>query len=193
MCFLCISLALQAQPPHGFKWNKAGDGYYAAEAGNIVLYQLPDQSKSVLVSKEMLIPKNETEPLSIRNFFFSADNTKLLIYTNSKKVWRYDTRGDYWVLDLKSHQLKQIGKSRPASSLMFAKFSPDGSKVAYVSEYNLYVDDLASGVSTRLTSGGNRKLINGTFDWAYEEEFACRDGFRWSPDSKKIAYWQIDA
>lgn len=193
MWFLCISWALQAQPPHGFKWNKAGDGYYTAEEGNIVLYQLPGQTKSVLVSKDMLVPKNETEPLSIRNFFFSPDNTKLLIYTNSKKVWRYDTRGDYWVLDLKSHRLQQVGKSRPASSLMFAKFSPDGSKVAYVSEYNLYVDDLTTGVSARLTSGGNRKLINGTFDWAYEEEFACRDGFRWSPDSKKIAYWQIDA
>ena len=76
---------------------------------------------------------------------------------------------------------------------MFAKFSPDGSKVAYVSEYNIYVEDLASGKVDQLTTDGNRELINGTFDWAYEEEFFCRDGFRWSPDSKKIAYWQMDA
>jgi dipeptidyl-peptidase-4 len=76
---------------------------------------------------------------------------------------------------------------------MFAKFSSDGNKVAYVSEYNLYVEDLVTGNQLQLTKGGNRKFINGTFDWVYEEEFFCRDGFRWSPDSKQIAYWQIDA
>jgi dipeptidyl-peptidase-4 len=76
---------------------------------------------------------------------------------------------------------------------MFAKFSPDRSKVAYVSEYNLYVDDLVSNNQKQLTQDGNRKFINGTFDWVYEEEFFCRDGFRWSPDSRQIAYWQIDA
>ncbi|HEU5289646.1 MAG TPA: DPP IV N-terminal domain-containing protein, partial [Cyclobacteriaceae bacterium] len=82
---------------------------------------------------------------------------------------------------------------RPESSLMFAQFSPDGSKVAYVSEYNIYVEDLASASIKALTTDGNRKFINGTFDWVYEEEFACRDGIRWSPDSKSIAYWQLDA
>jgi dipeptidyl-peptidase-4 len=94
---------------------------------------------------------------------------------------------------MSSNKLKKLGISKPASSLMFAKLSPDGKKVAYVCEYNLYVEDLATGKITAITRNGNRKLINGTFDWAYEEEFFCRDGFRWSPDSKQIAYWQIDA
>ena len=76
---------------------------------------------------------------------------------------------------------------------MFAKFSPDGNSVAYVSGNNIYVEDLTSSKIKPLTTDGSVTLINGTFDWAYEEEFACRDGFRWSPDSKKIAYWQIDA
>ncbi|WP_315816406.1 DPP IV N-terminal domain-containing protein [Paraflavitalea speifideaquila] len=110
-----------------------------------------------------------------------------------QKVWRLNTRGDYWVFDRNTNTLKKVGKGRPVSSLMFAKFSPDGAKVAYVSEYNLYVEDLASGIVKQLTTDGSRKLINGTFDWVYEEEFFCRDGFRWSPDSKQIAYWQIDA
>ena len=100
-------------------------------------------------------------------------------------MWRYDTRGDYWVIDLSNHTLKKLGNGRPESSLMFAKFSPDGNKVAYVSEYNIYVEDLAGGKTDQLTTDGTRELINGTFDWAYEEEFFCRDGFRWSPDSKK--------
>ena len=76
---------------------------------------------------------------------------------------------------------------------MFAKISPDGSKAAYVSKHNVYVEDLATNKITQLTKDGTDRIINGTFDWVYEEEFGCRDGFRWSPDSKSIAYWQIDA
>ncbi len=76
---------------------------------------------------------------------------------------------------------------------MFAKMSPDGRNAAYVSQHNLFVEDLTTGKIRQLTVDGTRKIINGTFDWVYEEEFFCRDGFRWSPDSKKISYWQIDA
>ncbi|MBV9986572.1 MAG: S9 family peptidase [Chitinophagaceae bacterium] len=191
--FVLSAIAVSAQPPQGMKWTRDGRGYFATEGGEIVQYELPGLSKKTLISKQLLTPSGAAAPLSIRNFFFSADDRKMLIYTNTKRVWRYDTRGDYWVLDLSDNSLKQAGKSLPASSLMFAKFSPDGRKLAYVSEYNLYVEDLASGKITALTTGGSRKLINGTFDWVYEEEFSCRDGFRWSPDSKKIAYWQIDA
>jgi dipeptidyl-peptidase 4 len=130
----------------------------------------------------------------VKNYTFSTDQNKVLIFTNSKRVWREDTRGDYWVLDLNTKKLTQIGKKRPASSLMFAKFSPDGAQVAYVSERNIYVENLATGKAKSLTStNGTPKLINGTFDWVYEEEFSCRDGFRWSADGQNIAYWQIDA
>jgi dipeptidyl-peptidase 4 len=86
-----------------------------------------------------------------------------------------------------------MGKTLPARSLMFAKFSPDGKAVAYVSEHNIYSEDISSGAITKLTKDGTRKLINGTFDWVYEEEFNCRDGFRWSPDGTMIAFWQVDA
>ena len=183
---------LNAQPPQGYKWSNDGNGYYAANGGAIVKFSLPSLTKTIVVTKEQLTPGNTSNPISIRNFFFSADEQELLIYTNSQKVWRYDTRGDYWLYSLTDKSLHQIGKSRPSASLMFAKFSPDGKKIAYVSEYNIYVEDIATGKTTQLTTGGNRKQINGTFDWAYEEEFFCRDGFRWSPDSKKIAYWQIE-
>ena len=75
---------------------------------------------------------------------------------------------------------------------MFAKFSPDGSKVGYVVENNIYVEDLTHFDVTQLTFDGSSRIINGTFDWVYEEELDCRDGFRWSPDSKTISYWQSD-
>ncbi len=191
----CILLVLHAgaQPPQGYHWTPGGDGFYQVESGNIVQYTLPNFTRTVVVEKNKLIPIGTDNPLPVRNFFFSEDGKKMLIYTNSKKVWRRDTRGDYWVLDIAAGKLRQLGKGRPASSLMFAKFSPDASKVAYVSEHNLYVEDLATAAIKPLTKDGSARLINGTFDWAYEEEFDCRDGFRWSPDSRHIAYWQIDA
>ena len=187
--FVFTSTSLLAQE---IKWDQSGNAFYQIQGGQIVKVNLPDQNSEVFISSAALTPKGQ-KPLQVRDFTFSADRNKILIYTNTKQVWRLDTQGDYWVLDLGSKELKQVGKGLPESSLRFAKLSPDGTKVAYVSEFNLYSEDLASGQITALTKDGNRKLINGTFDWAYEEEFACRDGFQWSPDSKKISFWQIDA
>ena len=186
-------LSLWAQFNRGVQWTSDGNGYIRLENKEIAQYSLPNLEKKTLVSAQQLTPKGQAEPLAIRSYAFSQDGQKILIYTNTARVWRYDTRGDYWVLDLNKNTLTQLGKGRPVSSLMFAKFSPDGKKVAYVSERNVYAEDLATGKITALTKDGTTRLINGTFDWVYEEEFDCRDGFRWSPDSKNIAYWQIDA
>src|SRR6201996_1500536 len=174
-------------------WAKDGYQYYKTSADGIDELDTRDAGKkTAVVTKEMLTPQGKA-PLQVSGFSFSDDGNKVLIFTNTKRVWRYNTRGDYWVYDMNTKALKQIGVGKPVSSLMFAKFSPDGTKAAYVSEHNLYVEDLASGSIKPLTTDGANRIINGTFDWAYEEEFDCRDGFRWSPDSKKIAYWQIDA
>lgn len=186
------SLAI-AQPAKGINWTADGSGYYQISNGNIIQVTLPSNEKKIIVGHEMLRPQGK-QPLEIKNFQLSADGTKVLIYTNSKKVWRYETRGDYWIADLKTGKLHQVGKDRPASSLMFAKFSPDASRIAYVSAHNIYVESTtAGGTATALTTDGTDRLINGTFDWVYEEEFDCRDGFRWSPDGLHIAYWQLDA
>jgi dipeptidyl-peptidase-4 len=192
---LLVDTPLQAQPGSTLlKWSKDGNSYFEAKGGNIVQVTIPDDRETVVVAQERLKPAGKRQALPIRNFAFSDDRKKVLIYTNAQRVWRYDTRGDYWVLDLSTLQLNQVGADRPGASLQFAKFSPDGTKVAYVSEHNIYVEDLHTGQAKCLTStNGTRKLINGTFDWVYEEEVECRDGFRWSPDGEHIAYWQIDA
>jgi dipeptidyl-peptidase-4 len=174
-------------------WAKDGYQYYKVQSGEVVVLDARDANKkTVLLSKDALTPQGQ-KPIAVRAFYLSDDGQKVLLYTNSKKVWRYNTRGDYWVYDLTAKKLTKLGANMPASSLMFAKFSPDASKVAYVSGHNIYVESLPDNSIKQLTTDGTDKLINGTFDWVYEEEFFCRDGFRWSPDGKHIAYWQIDA
>lgn len=190
MAFLVLSFLNQLYAQEQ-QWTTDGNGYYQVDEKGILKYTLPQNTSSVFIAKEKLVPAGSNKPLPLYSFKLTPDESKLLIFTNTQKVWRYNTRGDYWVYETASGSLKQIGKTLPSASLMFAKISPDNSKVAYVSNYNLYVEDLQTGQITALTTGGDRKHINGTFDWAYEEEFFCRDGFRWSPDSKKIAYWQI--
>ena len=193
--FLLICLLMAGASAHAqdVQWNKAGDAFYLENDGNIVSIRLPSKEQSTLITASALRPPGTNRRLDIKNYQFSPDEKQALIFTNAKRVWRYETRGDYWHLDIASGQLRQLGKGLPASSLMFAKFSPDGKKAAYVSGHNIYAEDLDTGKIEQLTQDGDRRLINGTFDWVYEEEFGCRDGFRWSPDSRSIAYWQIDA
>ncbi|OKS89427.1 S9 family peptidase [Mucilaginibacter polytrichastri] len=190
---LLVFFGHTAKAQNDKQWTKDGFHYYDLDNGNIMIYDARDAGKATtLLNKSKLgLKKNDT--LQIRRFTVSEDGQKILINNNTKKVWRQDTRGDYWLYNLHTNKLKQIGAARPTSSLMFAKLSPDGNKVAYVSEHNVFVEDIATGIAKQLTTDGAKRLINGTFDWAYEEEFDCRDGFRWSPDSRSIAYWQIDA
>ena len=150
--------------------------------------------RRVLVAAARFRPEGRDQPLAVEEYEWSRDRQRLLLFTNSERVWRANTRGDFWVLDLGSNALRKLGgpQARPAS-LQFAKFSPDGSRVAYVREHNIYVESLTDGQVIALTRDGSPTIINGTFDWVYEEELSMRDGFRWSPDGSRIAYWQLDA
>ncbi len=181
------------------RWLENGAAYSTLERSaeakggtDIVRYETATGQRSVLVSAARLVPAGATSPLEIDDYQWSPDGGKLLVFTNTQRVWRMNTRGDYWVLDLKSGALKKLGGDAPASTLMFAKFSPDGTRVAYVRQGDLYVESLADGKITRLTSDASPTIVNGTTDWVYEEEFDLRDAFRWSPDGSKIAFWHFD-
>src|SRR5262245_2112891 len=163
------------------------------DAGEIVRYDAASGQRSVLITANQLIPTGATTPLDIEDYIWSNDGSKLLIFTNSEKVWRDNTRGDYWLLDRQTGTLKKLGgpNAKP-STLMFAKFTPDGGRVGYVREGDLYVENLKTGEIVRLTHDGSHTKVNGTTDWVYEEEFGLRDAFRFSPDGARVAYWQFD-
>ncbi len=188
--------------PQDIIWNDDESGYYIIKDNSIVLVSTQgEDDKTILASSSV-------NNVDFKSFNFSVRKDKLLIFTNTVKVWRYETRGDYWVYDFNTRKATKIGATMPESSLMFAKFSPDGSSVAYVSKensssdkirnsstsVNIYIEDLKTNSVKQLTSSnGTKKLINGTFDWVYEEEFGCRDGFLFNDSGTKIAFWQIDA
>ena len=184
------------------RWLEDGSGYTTLEASEeveeakeIVRYDPATGKRSVLVPATSLVPTEGEKPLEIDDYLWSEDGRRLLIFTNTEKVWRRNTRGDYWLLDIGTGKLQQLGGEAGESSMMFAKLSPDGTKVAWVdfSEKDLYVQDLGSLEVKQLTNDAGAHIINGTSDWVYEEEFGLRDGFRWSPDSRLIAYWQFDS
>jgi dipeptidyl-peptidase-4 len=182
------------------QWQSDSQGFERikrdAETGSTSIIRvdlIAAAAEQVLVSSSMLTPADAEKPLSLDSYQWSSDKTKLLIFTNTERVWRYNTRGDYWVLDMASKSLTRVGGDASASSLMFAKFSPDAKQVAYVYKNDLYIQNMGDGSITRLTDTATAAKINGTFDWVYEEEFAARDGFRFSPDGKRLAFWEVDA
>lgn len=182
----------------GGTWLGSGDAYLDIEpsasgtGSDIVKYQTATGAREIFVAASRLIPAGEKTPLAVEDYSISPDGRRVLVFTNSKTVWRRNTRGDYWVLELASGALRKLGGNAPESSLMFAKFSPDNTKVGYVRGNNVYVEELASGSITQLTHDGSDTIINGTSDWVNEEEFDIRDGFAWSPDSRAIAFWQFN-
>ena len=181
------------------RWFPTGTAYTTLEASTtgggkeLVRYDAATGAREVLVTAARLTPPGATAPLVVENYEWSPDQARLLVFTNSKPVWRLNTRGDYWVLDRASGQLRQLGKFAKPSTLMYAKFSPDGGRVGYVVENNLFVEEIATGQVTQLTRDGSRTIINGNFDWVYEEELSLHDGWRWSPDGTRVAYWQLNA
>jgi dipeptidyl-peptidase-4 len=184
------------------RWLEGGSSYTTLEDAdsdggqNLVRYDTERGGRQVLLAARQFIPQGDTVPLAVEDYSWSPDSRMLLIFTNTKPVWRLNTRGDYWVLERATGKLRKLGgpDAKP-STLMFAKFAPGGDRVAYVRENNLYVEDLATGAVTPLTTDGSRTVINGTFDWVYEEELMnyYADGWRWSPDGRSIAYWQLTA
>ena len=206
---LTAALSLQAQPELTLEdiyvkgtfrargvpqptWMEDGRSYSALTEKGLVRVDAATLAETVIVPQAAFVPEGAARPLRVEDYTWSEDKTKLVIYTNSRRVWRRNTRGDYWLLDVAAGTVRQLGKGLEPSRMMYGKLSPAGDRFAYVYYNNLYVEDVATGERRQLTFDGDDVMVNGNFDWVYEEELSCYDGWRWSPDGKKIAYWHSD-
>jgi dipeptidyl-peptidase-4 len=174
----------------------SGDpAYFTAleQHGNTTdLYRIDARSgaSNLLLRGSDLVPPGQTAPIRIESYQFSADRSKLLIFTNSVRVWRQNTKGEFYIWDFSRRRLMPVS-SNPGLQ-QFAKFSPDARWVGFVRDNNIFVSDTRSGREEQLTFDGDENIINGTTDWVYEEELGLRDAFRFSPDSRRIAFWRLD-
>jgi dipeptidyl-peptidase-4 len=199
----CFVLKPAYSQPMGYgalNWMPDGNSYASVEKNSIVQTSLPAFTKTVLYDWDKVMPKDEAHSRFISSFVLSGDQKQVLLKINTKTRYHKIT-GEAWVYNSVKGKIVQLGKGLRTEGLMYPKFSPDGSRVAYVYQdqsnqkvvYNLYVEDLKSGKITQLTFDKADRSINGTFDWVYSEELFCTDGFRWSADGTRIAYWNVDA
>ncbi len=189
----------EIETPIQKKWLDEGAAYTTVEASaaidgakDIIRYDTASGERSVLVDAARLIPPGAEAPLEIESYAWSEDGQLLLVQTNGVKFRRHKSLGDFWILELGSNQLRQVGAFAEPSTLLYATFSPDSQSIAYIYKHNIYVEPVDGGDPTQLTRDGSDLIVNGMADWVNEEEFPLRSGFRWSPDSLRISFWRFD-
>ena len=177
---------------NGGKWSGAGAVLNYINENNIVSYHLLKDSTAIDLEGAKLLASDTGQALELEEYVYNNNRSKILLYTESAQVWRLNTKGYYYVYDIASNTILPLS-DRTKGYQMFAQFSPDGQKVAFVRDRNVFTIDLTTNLETQHTFDGSEgKIINGTYDWVYEEEFYQRDGLRWSPDSKYLAFAKLD-
>jgi dipeptidyl-peptidase-4 len=180
---------------YSLRWSDGGSSWTFVRAdaegrAELWLVEAASGREELLVTADELVPTGRTEPISIDGYQFSPDRSKILILTDAVPIWRRSEKGHYWVFDTETRALEPL--SRKDGFQMLGKFSPDGRHVSFVREHDLHVVHLQSGEERPLTTDGSPDIINGTTDWVYEEELSFFDGYRWSPDGRRIAFWRFD-
>lgn len=180
-----------AKGVRGFRSMKNGEEFTRLEKNKILKYKFEDFSgaSSVLVDGNTL--KIGEKTISIQEYEFNDDESKMLIATEIKAIYRHSYSAFYYILDLKTMKIVPLDNERKVQTL--AEFSPNGQFVSFISGNNIFVKNLENGKTQQLTRDGKvNHIINGTTDWVYEEEFTYIKAYEWSPDSKHIAFLKFD-
>jgi dipeptidyl-peptidase-4 len=179
----------------GFQWMKGGMAYSFLEMDTVKkqtdlwMHDVATGGKTLIVSADSLVLKEGDSPFRIQNYVWSPDWKKIL-FTGTLPARALKTGGNFFLYDLEARSFNQLTDADETQ--VNVKFSPDGSMIGFVRGNNIFILDHSTGTETQLTFDGGDHVINGHFDWVYEEEFGIIDGWQWSPDGQYIAYWQLD-
>ena len=170
--------------------NSMNDGEFYTQIKNteegqeIIKYSFKNGERIVRIFKS-----SDFKIKRINSYSLSDDDRLMLLATETESIYRYSRKAIYYVFNIQNNKLKKLSENK----IKYPTFSPDGSKVAYVYENNLYIKDITNGKETQITNDGEKNhIINGASDWVYEEEFKLVRGFEWSSDSRTIAYYKFD-
>ncbi|RDB04207.1 S9 family peptidase [Runella aurantiaca] len=175
----------------GVNWMKAGGFYTAQQSGKVIKYSIATgEAVETLFDQSTVKVEGTNQNIQFDSYELSADERKLLLTTGIERIYRRSFKAEFYVYDLASKKLVQLSKN---GKQMLATLSPDGSKVAFVRDNNLYLTDLSTLTEQAITTDGKRnEILNGASDWVYEEEFSFAKAFEWAPDGKKIAFYRFD-
>ena len=172
----------------GFNSMNDGEHYSTMEktekGQEIIKHQFKDGKKV-----RTLFSSADFDIQRINNYTFSDDEKQLLLSTETEKIYRHSSKSAYYIYNIFTDKLKKLTDDK----VMYATFSPNGEKVAYVFENNLYIKNIRSEKTTQVTTDGKKNhIINGASDWVYEEEFALVRSFEWSKNGDYLAYYKFD-
>ncbi|WP_187262863.1 S9 family peptidase [Pontibacter beigongshangensis] len=216
MLLCCFALAVQAQQKkqvtlediyqkgtfaaksvYGVNWMNDGR-YYSSQVPDqqnrvydIVQYDVTTgQQVATIIEGEHLKPEGASQPIQFDGYAFSSDEQKVLFATGSEQIYRRSSKADYYIYDIPAKKLTRLSNG---GKQLYATFSPDAKRVAFARDNNMFVVDLGTMQETQITTTGKTNaIINGYADWVYEEEFSFAQGFHWSPDGSKIAFYTFD-
>jgi dipeptidyl-peptidase-4 len=183
----------------GIHWIDGGKSFSYQQydsvknAAQVWKYTLASGKREILIDGSLLYHDTSKAAFRYTSYQWSPDEQKVLFISappERQYLSRLTPAGNYFLYDLKGKNLQRL--TNVSETQFNQKFSSDGSKLGFVRGNNIYYIDLAQGIEAQLTTDGAEHLINGKFDWVYEEEFSISDGWAWSPDGMSIAYWQLD-
>ena len=173
--------------PRSVNWIEGGNKFSYTDRGVIKLYDPATGRDSVLFTGQGLTFPGTTEPFDYNAFQWAQDSKHLVFQSNFQPIYRRSGVSDFYIYSVADRDLQLATKGARTAEL-----SPNGAKLGFEKGGNMYVTDLSSKTEKQLTRDANQNVYNGHFDWVYEEEFGLAQAWKWSPDSRRIAYWQLD-